>query len=306
MRKFGILSLALIVGLLVAAGSSFAATWTVPTDFGSITLAIANASVHNGDTIKVLPGEYTDSVTVDKNLNIIGVGGKDKTSIKSTASGNNVFTVGYGVTNVTISGFTISMATDADGVSIGLLGASNVKIQNCTVEHCAVGIGVYAGFLLSAANVTLQKNIVRYSTYYNAGTYDGTGILVLAGGADIPNVIISQNQIVDNDGFGIYVFGSSGTPDFTGMKIIGNTLVNNGAVDFAGDLNNHNWNIYGMGFVNAHGAITLSANKIQQLGWIVPEFYVSGGTAVFSGSGNKVYSSCSKTVAGPPSALTLP
>jgi hypothetical protein len=47
---------------------------TVPTDFPTIQAAI-NAS-NPGDTIKVLPGTYTEQLTISKNLTIIGSGAK--------------------------------------------------------------------------------------------------------------------------------------------------------------------------------------------------------------------------------------
>ena len=47
---------------------------TIPTDFPTIQAAI-NAS-NPGDTIKVLPGIYTEQLTISKNLTIIGSGAK--------------------------------------------------------------------------------------------------------------------------------------------------------------------------------------------------------------------------------------
>jgi hypothetical protein len=298
MKKLGIFSLALIVGLLVAAGSSFAATHTVPTDFATINLAIAASSA--GDTIKVLPGTYVENVLVNKEVKIMGTGGALKTFVEATASGSTAFAV---ITNnVSISGFTIWGGSDAQGIYIGGLPANNVKIQNCIVEKSGFGILVVTG----ANNVTIIKNQIRYCTFVGGGTNQGVGIFVVSTGADMSDVIIKNNQIVDNDWFGIMVYGFAGTPSFPGMKIEGNTLVNNGALDFIVP-GNHNWNWLAIGFQNAHGAIVLNSNKIQNLSFGAIEFYVYGGsTATFTGAGNRSYGSCTKSVAGPPTALPVP
>jgi hypothetical protein len=297
MKKLGVFSLALIVGLLVAAGSSFAATHTVPTDFATITLAIAASS--DGDIIKVLPGLYVEDVVVTKQLKIMGTGGALKTFVEATAPGNAAFSVL--VSNVSISGFTVWGGSNASGIFIGFFPANNVKIQNCIVEKSGFGIEVFD----NASQVTIIKNQIRYCTFVNGGTNQGVGIYVYSGfGTDIPDVIIKNNQIVDNDGFGIMVYGGAATPSFPGMKIEGNTLVNNGALDFIWP-DNHNWNLAAIGFSNAWGTITLNHNKIQHT-LLAPEISVTGGPPTLVGSGNLKYFSCSKTVAGPPTALPVP
>jgi hypothetical protein len=298
MRKLGVLSLALIVGLLVAAGSSFAATHTVPTDFATITLAIAASS--NGDIIKVLPGLYVEDVVVNKGLKIMSTGGSLKTFVQATSFNNSAFWVI--ANNVTISGFTIWGGSNNCGIFIGTFPATanNVKIQNCIVEKSGVGILVYKG----ASQATITKNQIRYCTFVNGGTNKGVGIYVVSDGPDISNVIISNNQIVDNDGYGIMVYGSAGTPSFPGMQIAGNTLVNNGALDFIVP-DNHNWNLAAIGFSNAYGTITLNHNKIQHTN-LATEINVESGTPTLVGSGNLKYFSCTKSVAGPPTALPVP
>ena len=51
-----------------------AAKITVPTDFPTLQTAIDVASA--GDTIKVIPGTYTDQITISKSLTFTGAGAK--------------------------------------------------------------------------------------------------------------------------------------------------------------------------------------------------------------------------------------
>jgi hypothetical protein len=301
MRKIGFFSLVMVMMMFLAVNSGQAATHTVPTDFATINLAIADDSVHNGDTIKVLPGTYVENVVVNKELKIMGTGGALKTFVEATGSDNNAFSVW--TNNVSISGFTIWGDSNASGIFIGPFPVNNVKIQNCIVEKSGFGIWVF-GNLGAVSQVTIIKNQIRYCTYFIGDTNRGVGIYVTSAGDDVPDVIIKNNQIVDNDWYGIMVYGFGGSPSFPGMKIEGNTLVNNGALDFFMP-GNHNWNCLAIGFQNAWGTITLNHNKIQRTN-CAPEINVISGSPTFVGSGNRSYGSCTKSVAGPPTALPLP
>lgn len=61
-------------GLLTSSVEFCKPSITVPTDFPTIQAAI-NAS-NPGDTIKILPGTYTEQLTISKSLTIIGSGAK--------------------------------------------------------------------------------------------------------------------------------------------------------------------------------------------------------------------------------------
>src|SRR5262249_37067718 len=81
-------------------------TWwvgSVNANFADIQGAVSSSSVHNGDTIKVEPGTYVESVTVAKSLTILGGQRRDPTEVP-----------GPSIVESNASAFTLS----ANGVSI--------------------------------------------------------------------------------------------------------------------------------------------------------------------------------------------
>ena len=116
---------------------------TIPTDFPTIQAAI-NAS-NPGDTIKVLPGIYTEQLTISKNLTIIGSGAKSTIIKTPTVLNTNVNEQPYIIevnneAKVSIKGFTITGPEGTDcgtlvGISVLANGSINLKplvIKGCT------------------------------------------------------------------------------------------------------------------------------------------------------------------------------
>ena len=123
---------------------------TVPTDFTTIQAAI-NAS-SPGDTIKVLPGIYTEQLTISKSLTIIGSGAKS-TIINAPAVLNNGVVGGPYIVEiingaqVSIKGFTISgPETSNCGNTLveGLIGISvqedsTLNLDSSIFQDCTYG-----------------------------------------------------------------------------------------------------------------------------------------------------------------------
>ena len=126
---------------------------TVPTDFPTIQAAI-NAS-NPGDTIKVLPGIYTEQLTISKNLTLIGSGGKSTIievplpleDLELNVLGNPYIIEINNGTEVTMKGFTIQGFEDTEcddltGVSVlenGTINLNHSIIKGCTLNSIAVG-----------------------------------------------------------------------------------------------------------------------------------------------------------------------
>ena len=124
----------------------------VPIDFPTIQDAINAAN--EGDIIKVLPGTYTEQLTISKNITIIG-SGAESTIIEAPPLEElepNVIGLPYIVevnngAEVTIKGFTIKGPQGTDcgeliGVSVIEDGTINLKhavIKGCTLNSVAVG-----------------------------------------------------------------------------------------------------------------------------------------------------------------------
>ena len=124
----------------------------VPIDFPTIQDAINAAN--EGDVIKVLPGTYTEQLTISNNITIIGSGAKS-TIIEAPPLEElelNVIGLPYIVevnngAEVTIKGFTIKGPQGTDcgqliGVSViedGTINLQHAIIKGCTLNSVAVG-----------------------------------------------------------------------------------------------------------------------------------------------------------------------
>jgi hypothetical protein len=124
----------------------------VPIDFPTIQDALNAAN--EGDVIKVLPGTYTEQLTISNNITIIGSGAKS-TIIEAPPLEElelNVIGLPYIVevkngAEVTIKGFTIKGPQDTDcgqliGVSViedGTINLQHAVIKGCTLNSVAVG-----------------------------------------------------------------------------------------------------------------------------------------------------------------------
>ena len=139
----------------------------VPTDFPKIQDAIDAAN--EGDVIKVLPGTYTEQITISKNLTLLGSGAKS-TIIEAPPLEElepNVIGLPYIVevndgAEVTMKGFTIKgpQGTDCDdliGISVIEDGTINLKhavIKGCTLN--SVGVGLFEG----TGHATITKTFI--------------------------------------------------------------------------------------------------------------------------------------------------
>jgi len=164
--------------------AAFSAAWCVNPHRHSVcksTIAEAVAAASPGDTIHVARGIYREDVVILKPLSLIGEG-RYTTIIDATGKPNGIFINGIGaspnagVTDVTISGFTVEnanfegiLAASTDGVTI----ASNFVTNNnlslssgkCpgipdfeTNEGMDCGEGIH---LMGAAHSVVAKNIVE-------------------------------------------------------------------------------------------------------------------------------------------------
>jgi parallel beta-helix repeat protein len=189
-------------------------TWWVGTaagsNFADIQTAINSSSVHNGDTIKVEPGTYSDvgfpsdTVTVNKSLTIIG--GQPRVS---TQNGPSIVTsddVGFTlkVNDITIQHFTIEPTTVSPATA-GILtdsAHSGYKILDNIIENETAGVHLNTALNKSAHDSTISGN--------NFSPVDIDGILTDIGAR---NVTISNNFFSAASDAAIKVAGSSLSTD---------------------------------------------------------------------------------------------
>jgi hypothetical protein len=129
--------------------------------------AIALAS--SGDSIKVAAATYTESLTINKSLRMVGSGAS--TTIIDGGGGSRVVTISRASAHVTLSGITIRNGFAplyGGGISnLGTLGlvnstvSGNTAVAGCTENCIADGGGIYNQGTLTINKSTLSGNTAR-------------------------------------------------------------------------------------------------------------------------------------------------
>lgn len=210
-------------------------TLEVPTQFATIQAAI-NASLPGG-TVKILPGIYTEQITINKNLRLIGAG-VDKTSIRAPytlAPGSFgvrvIVDINKGAT-VAMSDLTVtgpgsgtcglgSLSAGVfvvEGATLDLYSAAVTHIHDTPAAACfPFGVGIRVGAILgpvlgSAGHATIHD--------VNISDYQTDGISVLSHGS---TATISDNTI---SGQGhTSGFNTNGVAIFRAIATVTNNIV---------------------------------------------------------------------------------
>jgi len=178
--------------------------WYDATHVHTITEAIANATA--GDNIRVHPGTYSESVTVNKQVNISSTDGPTVTTVSSAATK----AISITASNANITGFTVTGGANTgiyidlnyvritDCTVIGTRLGIDINGQHATIENCTVtgyqtnGIESYARSYIKILNSTIQNTPL-------AEVYHGISIL---SGSDI---LIRNCSLIDNTDYGIAI-----------------------------------------------------------------------------------------------------
>jgi parallel beta-helix repeat protein len=278
------------------------------------TIQAAVNAAQPGDTIKVAPGTYVESVSIStKDLTLLGgqihLSGEKGASI--VESDSNIFLLG--ANNITIKGFTLEPATAAgDEAAGGVLISSGTgdSIQNnvfdgigfCIlvftpgntvsgniVNNCVEGVDVTAGGNAVSGNtidvtsdsgisvVTSGSSTVTGNTVTSAdqGDVSGAGINILAGAL----ATVTGNTAESNTGAGIVVDASTGAAIVQNNKATGNSA---DGIDISSVTATVSHNVAdnngGNGFIiNTTGAATVTANTTDGNG--VAGVNLTAGTA---------------------------
>lgn len=197
--------------------------------FTSIQAAInsVNPTADNPYVIKVMPGTYTENVVMKSYISLHGSGRETTTIASPVLTGGTVVVDIYSVTQVGISGFTITN---------GYYGIRNELSSKVTITDNTVKANYWTGShnrstgetVISRNNITGQINgagigVDGYTTTgpiiieNNYIAQNPVGILVYKASPQIINNLITVNQ-----GLGIYNYGSAAS------LINGNTISSNG------------------------------------------------------------------------------
>lgn len=194
MRKYlpVLLALVLVLSLVLVvapAKEAKAATYNVPGDYATITLAIAAAN--SGDTI-IVTANISDNVIVNKSVTIQGAWGSSNTTITASNPNAHVFGIGASVNYAVIKDLTITGATNASGV--------NLAGDNCMIDSNNVS-GNLDGVSVAGAGNQIRRNLISNNTRWGIKLPGTTG-------GNQPY----YNNILNNGSYGVYALPVSGNP----------------------------------------------------------------------------------------------
>ncbi len=191
----------------------------VPIDFPTIQEAIDAAN--EGDVIKILPGTYTEQITISKSLTLIGSGAQS-TIIEAPPLEElelNVIERPYIVevnngAKVTIKGFTIKDPEGTDcgqliGVTVledGIIDLKHAIVKGCTDNAILIGAPPFFPGGPQVGHATITKTFVT--------DYQNHGVFALGSNTTLAmsyNKIISSNPNTLATVGILFVFGATGT-----------------------------------------------------------------------------------------------
>jgi hypothetical protein len=224
-KKLGVgagfgLALALAVPLVASA-----AAINVPADQSTIQAAVNAAST--GDTVNVAAGTYTETVTVNTGVSIVGASGADLTGEFDIHAANT-----------SISGFSITNPNGDFGILIS--GVGSVNVSNNTISGIGTsvnGTNVYGVWFQSSgstavSDIAIENNVIsNIGNASNPKTSGGIGIGDSTSNQSITSgLVISGNTISSvlsstKGAYGIILnLGANGGASITGASITGNDI----------------------------------------------------------------------------------
>lgn len=125
--------------------------------YTSIQYALDQAATVAGDLLLVAPGMYTESLVIDKAVQVRGVGGAESTYLRPAQPGTELVTMNLPGSASALEGFTLAgpaskLLRQRGGRVLGCLfdgeGAATTGVEmiggrliSCTVTRCGVGVG---------------------------------------------------------------------------------------------------------------------------------------------------------------------
>lgn len=194
--------------MLLVAGSALAADRLVPSEYASISAAVAASS--SGDTVTVAPGTYTDSVNfVGKNITIRSSAGPAETVVRATAGARAFRMVNSETASAVLEGFTITRIPGQEGAAVEL--ASAARVRQCVIVDCAGPDG--PGVLVSGGAPRIEECVFERNAGSNRSTYanlyGGSAVTVSGGDPTIVGCTFDRNT---GQGSAVMVWPSSARP----------------------------------------------------------------------------------------------
>ncbi|HEY2415372.1 MAG TPA: right-handed parallel beta-helix repeat-containing protein [Pirellulaceae bacterium] len=214
---------------------SFAADDPAHHKFTTIQAAVTAAKA--GDTIKVAPGTYNESVTVDKKLTIVGSQGNPLDALKHPTIKNATIVEITGgqdgfhlaANDIVIRGFTIEDSDMSQATSVGVeidRATSGDTVDSNLIQETTEGMYLNTS---GAHKTTVQNNLFRNNN--NPGAASGNGIYSDQGAS---NVVIQHNYFTGQTNASIIFVdtGASAATNKSNLIVKNNTMDHDSALIF--------------------------------------------------------------------------
>ena len=192
-----------------------------------------------GDEIRVGPGTFTEQVTVNEQVSLLGnqVGVDASSASRTGLPATETVVTGPGgttpfnvtVSDVVIDGFTVEGVTSGTTFGFGIVlgaGTSGSEIRNNIIQNNIAGLSLANA---SATNQTvIEGNLFRNNN--QPGPVSGTGIYTdqfNAGGA-LTNVLIQDNTFENNDNVAVLIGPTDASLPASNITIADNVMTDNG------------------------------------------------------------------------------
>jgi formylglycine-generating enzyme required for sulfatase activity len=173
------------------------------------TIGKAHSLANKGDVIKVLPGTYTQSVVIEKAVEISSTAGPSQTVLRSASKASAIFFRGAGIHGGSLSGFTLTGGGGANnpgynryggGFAINAPAGTTYEVKNCIIRNNTdSGITFGGGFHVTGGSTLKLTNSLVHS---NAAWANGGAALI-----EGANLIADRCTIVSNTNNGFNRIG---------------------------------------------------------------------------------------------------
>jgi formylglycine-generating enzyme required for sulfatase activity len=193
------------------------------------TIGKAHSLANKGDVIKVLPGTYTQSVVIEKAVEISSTAGPSQTVLRSASKASAIFFRGAGIHGGSLSGFTLTGGGGANnpgynryggGFAINAPAGTTYEVKNCIIRNNTdSGITFGGGFHVTGGSTLKLTNSLVHS---NAAWANGGAALI-----EGANLIADRCTIVSNTNNGFNRIGGISGAGNCNIQIKNSILWNN-------------------------------------------------------------------------------
>ena len=213
------------------------------------TIGAAIALAAGGDTVNVGPGTYTDTLTIDRDLTIIGAGG-----------GQRVLTVAGGATSLVARGVTLRGGQPA-GSGGAVENRGHMTLADSAVRQSAASAGedgsASGGGIANFGHLTVEESVVAGNAAFIGGGIANFGVMTAT-----LSLVESSSAFI---GGGIANFGTaaiSGTTVRSNAAFIGGGIANFGVLRIGASTLSGNAAFIGGGIAN-FGVLTVENSTIS-------------------------------------------